>query len=150
VEGGAAEVVPGTPIPDSIIASGHPDLLPDGKTVAIEIETIGANPVHKIALIPVDAGAHPQVRFIDPNPAINWGPTHTRDGKALLYTVLQNGVDNLWLQPIDGSPGRQISNFKVGTIAAFDYSPDGKTIGVLSQKTEGDVVLLRESNTRAQ
>ncbi|MGC1684762.1 MAG: protein kinase [Candidatus Acidiferrales bacterium] len=150
VDGGATEILPGTPIPDSIIASGHPDLLPDGKTVAIVIETIEANPVHKIALIPVDAGEHPQVRFIDPNPAIDWGPTHTRDGKALLYTVLQNGVDNLWLQPLDGSPGRQISNFRVGTIAAFDYSPDGKTIGVLSQKTEGDVVLLRESSAKAQ
>jgi Tol biopolymer transport system component len=56
----------------------------------------------------------------------------------------------LWLQPIDGSPGRQITNFKTDRIRSFRWSPDGKRIGILSERVEGDVVLLREADTKNQ
>jgi len=31
------------------------------------------------------------------------------DGKAVAYPIRENGVDNLWVQPLDGSRGRQIT-----------------------------------------
>ncbi len=88
--------------------------------------------------------------MLDTHPAIADSPRFTPDGKAFVYTITQNGVDNLWLQPLDGSPGRQITNFKTDQISRIEWSPDGKSIGVLSRRTEADVVLLRESSSATQ
>ncbi len=147
IDGGAAETIPGTPIPNSIISGVNFDLSPDGKwLVALIDSNESGSPVTRLALIPLDAGQQPQLRFLNPNPAISaFGLRFTPDGTALVYSISQNGVDNLWLQPLDGSVGRQITNFKSDLISALRSSPDGKTIGVLSFRNESDVVLFRES-----
>jgi hypothetical protein len=72
------------------------------------------------------------------------------DGKALVYPITRNRLENLWLQPLDGSPGRQITNFKTDQILGLRWSPDAKNIGVLSRRIDADVVLLRESGTTTQ
>jgi hypothetical protein len=51
-------------------------------------------------------------------------------------------VENLWLQPINGGPGRQITNFPADIFSRYQYSPDGKTLGVLRFHSDSDVVLL--------
>jgi hypothetical protein len=43
----------------------------------------------------------------------------TPDGKAVAYPILENGVSNVFVQPLDGSPGRQITNVKSGTFRNF-------------------------------
>jgi hypothetical protein len=48
------------------------------------------------------------------------------------------------VQPLDGSPGRQITNFKSGTFRTFSWSPDGKSLAVIRDVSQLDVVLLRE------
>jgi Tol biopolymer transport system component len=101
-------------------------------------------------VVPLDAGAHPQVRLLDPHPDIADGPRFTPDGKAFVYPIIQNGVGNLWLQPLDGSPGRQITNFKSDQIVRTQWSPDGKSIGVLIRHVDADVVLLRDNRTASQ
>ena len=88
------------------------------------------------------------VRLLDPQPAIADSPRFTPDGKAFVYAITQNGVGNLWLQPLDGSPGHQLTNFKSDPIAWIQYSPDGKNIGVLTRRVEADVVLLREGSSQ--
>ncbi len=100
----------------------------------------------RIALVPLNAGPHPEVRWLDPDPRISSNPIFTPDGKALVYPVRQNGVDNLWQQPLDGGSGRQITNFDSDTIRISQYSPDGKTVGVLQVHAESDVVLLRDAS----
>jgi len=116
--------------------------------LAFLIETVGDTPTHKIAIVPLDAGPKPSVRLLDANAAVSDGPIFTPDGKAFVYPIVQNGVGNLWLQPLDGSIGHQITNFKTDTIASTQWSPDGKSIGILSRRTEADVVLLRESSAQ--
>jgi len=150
VDGGTPETVPGTRIPHAIMAGSYLDFSPDGKSVAFLVTTVGTNPVDKIAVVPLDAGAEPQVRLVDPHPSIWDGPRFTPEGKAFVYPITENGVDNLWLQPLDGARGRQITNFKTDHIMSFQWSPDGKTIGVLDRRVEADVVLLRESSTKTQ
>jgi hypothetical protein len=56
----------------------------------------------------------------------------------------------LWIQPLDGSPGRQITNFKSDVISSFRFSPDGKTLGVLHAQIESDVVLLRDADAASR
>lgn len=68
----------------------------------------------------------------------------TPDGKSVAYIIRDHGVDNIWVQPLDGSPGRQITNFPSEHIAEFQWSPDGKTLAVARTHDTSDVVLLRE------
>jgi Tol biopolymer transport system component len=74
----------------------------------------------------------------------------TPDGKAVVYSFSENGADNLWLQPIDGSRGRQLTNFKSDGISSYHFSPDGKTLGVMLSHTESDVVLLHDTGSSPQ
>ncbi len=150
VNGGTPEPLPGTSIPHGYILTNDLDFSPDGKSVAFLFELGEVNPVHKIAVVPLDAGPQPQVRMLDPHPAVSAAVRFTPDGKAFVYPITQNGVGNLWLQPLDGSPGRQITNFKTDEIWSVRSSPDGKNLAVVSVRTEADVVLLRESGTSTQ
>jgi hypothetical protein len=43
----------------------------------------------------------------------------------------ENGVDNVWVQPLDGSAGHAITDFKSEQIWTFSLSPDGKSLAVL-------------------
>jgi eukaryotic-like serine/threonine-protein kinase len=67
------------------------------------------------------------------------------DGKFVAYASREKGVDNVWLQPLDGSPGHPITDFKSEHIWSFSLSPDGKRLAVLRGHYDSDVVLLQES-----
>jgi serine/threonine protein kinase len=139
------------PIPGSIIAGGFLSgrgigLSPDGKTLVYVVEIINsdsATGTHKIALLDVATLSSP--RFLEANPRISKGVQFTADGKAVSYPVAENGVDNVWVQPLDGTPGRQITHFNSEQIYSFHWSPDGKNLGILRGHTDSDVVLLQES-----
>jgi Tol biopolymer transport system component len=69
----------------------------------------------------------------------------SRDGKAVVYPVRESGVDNLWLQPVDGSKGKQITNFTAEHIFDFHWSFDGKQLALVRGHTDSDVVLMRQN-----
>ncbi len=54
------------------------------------------------------------------------------------------GVSNLWIQPLDGGPARQITDFKEGVIFSYDWSADGKRIYLSRGSETRDVVLIRD------
>jgi Tol biopolymer transport system component len=56
----------------------------------------------------------------------------------------ERGVDNILLQPLDGSPGHQVTDFTSENISQFQWSPDGKTFAVARVHDTSDVVMLRE------
>jgi Tol biopolymer transport system component len=68
------------------------------------------------------------------------------NANVLAYKISENGTDNLWLQPLDGSAGRQLTHFTSEKITDFHWSPDGKTLAVVREHDVADVVLLREGN----
>lgn len=69
----------------------------------------------------------------------------THDGKAVIYALADQDSANLWLQPLDGSPGRQLTNFKSEQITDFHWSFDGSKLGLIRGHTDADVVLLEDS-----
>ena len=73
----------------------------------------------------------------------------TPDGKAIAYPIMENGVSNIWVQPLDGSPGRQITSFKSGKFHSFSWSPDGKSLALIRDVSQSDVVLLCEGSQAA-
>jgi len=75
-----------------------------------------------------------------------WGRTElTPDGKAIAYAVHDKDADNLWLQPLDGSPGKQITDFKSELILDSHWSFDGSKLGLIRGHTDSDVVLIHDS-----
>ncbi len=143
---GKAEPVPGSRVAGGFLTGRGMGISPDGKTLVYGIEM--ANPgdaagTHKIALLDVATLSSP--RFLEANPRISKGAQFTPDGSAVAYPITENGVDNVWLQPIDGGPGRQITHFNSEQIFSFHWSPDGKNLGILRGHTDSDVVLLQES-----
>jgi Tol biopolymer transport system component len=144
--GGNAEMVPRTEVPDGF-AAGPGVLSRDGKLLAflawVSAPEATSIVIQKIAL--VDLGSGQPTRFLDADHRNSGLPQFAPDGKAVVYPVRENGADNLWYQPLDGSKGHQMTNFSSEQIAGFAWSADGKTLGVLRQQTESDVVLLRQS-----
>jgi eukaryotic-like serine/threonine-protein kinase len=149
MDGGSPEVVPGTVIPSTIFAAPGMGISSDGKWLAF-LASRTDQPVEKIALVPLDAGPKPPVQLLDPDPRVSQNPRFTPDGRAIVYPIRENGVENLWLQPLDGSRGHQITNFQSDGIQNFYFSPDGKTLGLLRQHTESDVVLLHDTGASSQ
>jgi eukaryotic-like serine/threonine-protein kinase len=146
---GQEEVVPGIKFSHAILGDPRVTISPEGKRLALMKSASvvgGAGPtggLDEIVLVPLEAGG--QTQFLHPNERIVQAPKFTPDGKALVYIVRQNGVDNLWVQPLDGSAGKAITNFASEWIDAYHYSPDGKSLAILRAHTESDVVLLREA-----
>ena len=69
----------------------------------------------------------------------------TPDGEAIAYVGRENAVDNVWVQPLNGSAGHPITNFKTEQIWSFSLSTDGKSLAVLRGHYDSDVVLLQET-----
>jgi len=85
-------------------------------------------------------------RLIAVNPQISSSAlSFTPDGKALAYPIRENGVENVWLQPLDGTAGHKITNFKADLIEDLRWSPDGKSLAILRRHTDSDAVLLQEA-----
>jgi eukaryotic-like serine/threonine-protein kinase len=74
-------------------------------------------------------------------------PLFTPDGQAVAYPI-RGGSDeyNLWVQPLDGKPGHQITHFSTEHIPVFSWSRDGKKLMVARDHVESDVVLLRDTS----
>jgi Tol biopolymer transport system component len=119
----------------------------DSKTLAYAVDVVNAETqeaTEKIALLNVESPGSP--RMLGANPHISGGVQFTPDGKAIAYPIRENGVDNLWVQPLDDSAGRQITRFTSDQIDSFHWSPDGKNIALIRGHSESDVVLLQQSN----
>jgi len=146
MDGGTPEVVPGTVIPHTILATPGFDFSHDGKWLTFLASRTDSNGfVVRVAMVPLDGGTKVTGRLIACDPRATGRPRFTPDGSAVVYAVRENGVDNLWLQPLDGARGRQITNFQSDVIQIFQFSPDGKTLGVLRDHAESDVVLLHDT-----
>jgi eukaryotic-like serine/threonine-protein kinase len=152
VEGGQAEVVPGSKVPNSYQLLGGVDFSPDGRHLVLIADTHdGSNRVHaKLAIVDLDSTSGSVPRVIDPDPRIAAGSLFTGgarfgpDGKSVVY-VVKDKAANLWMQPLDGSAGRQITNFTSDLITGFRWSPNRKTLAVMRTHNTSDVVVLRET-----
>ena len=66
------------------------------------------------------------------------------DGRAILYSVNANNVSNIWSQRIDGSPAKQITEFKDSLITGFAWSRDGKQLACARGALMRDAVLVTD------
>jgi eukaryotic-like serine/threonine-protein kinase len=146
---GKPEAVPGSSSISSPALAFAGVVSRDGKTLARLVQVLNPQTQesqNKIALLNLESST--VVRMLDVSghlfdtfACVEFTP----DGKAVAYTIRENGVDNIWTQPLDGSAGHRITNFKSEQISLFHWSPDGKKLGILRGHSDSDVVLLQES-----
>jgi eukaryotic-like serine/threonine-protein kinase len=148
INGGPSEVVPGTEVPRSFVAAPIGGLSPDGKQLPFFSESAPAG--EALQIVNLGSGPNPARRSLKPDPRVAGVAVFTPDGKAVAYPILENGASNIWVQPLDGSPGRQITNFKSGTFRDFSWSPDGKLLVLIRDESQSDVVLLNEGGQGSQ
>jgi Tol biopolymer transport system component len=155
VEGGVPEDVPASTVPTMYGTGAGLAFSPDGKLLAFNAELSAPNDpqsaISRMALVNIDSNAQSSPRLIEADPRIggsaglfNSAISFTPDGKAIAYIIHDKGVDNIWEQPLDGSTGRQITNFTSERIIQFQWSPNGKTLAVARGRNTSDVVLLQE------
>ncbi len=70
-----------------------------------------------------------------------WG----RDGRAIDYVDTRGGVSNIWRQPLDVNPLKQLTDFKSELIFWFDWSHDSKQLALVRNVRSSNVVLINAS-----
>lgn len=121
---------------------------PDGKffIYGANFEEVPGQYSSKLVLINADAGPDAAPRILNNNPNRSGEPKFSRDGKSIAFPILENGVYNLWEQPLDGSPGHQLTHFtSPDYIAGFEWSPDGKKLAIQWVQSTAEIVLLHDS-----
>ena len=136
IDGGTRQVISDLPM------SGTFDITPDGKFAVFPTLEHSGEHKERLAIVDTEGGKAPRVIDFEHQ---RFGSLHiSRDGKAAVYPVRENGVDNLWEQPLDGSKGKAITNFKTERIYDFHWSPDGKQVALVRGHTDSDVVLIKD------
>jgi eukaryotic-like serine/threonine-protein kinase len=156
LEGGQPEPVPGSDVHGMYGFGAGDAISPDGKQLVFNADVnFPDNPqaaASKLAIVNLDSSSQSSPVLLNPDPRLATGGGNgftnamafTPDGKSIAYIVRDQGVDNIFVQPLDGSTGHQITNFTSEHIAEFQWSPDGKTLAVARVQNASDVVLLRE------
>jgi eukaryotic-like serine/threonine-protein kinase len=117
------------------------DISPDGKIVALGTYDYQEQKPN-ISFIALDSGQ--VLRTMDYDPRHSGLLRYTPDGKATVYLIREKGVDNLWLQPLEGGPGRQLTNFSSLKIYSYQWSPDGKSLALVRGESPTDVALIQD------
>jgi Tol biopolymer transport system component len=101
---------------------------------------------HKDTIVLMDAESGKTVRTFSPHGRFGGVVRFSRDGKNVAYSATENGVGNLWIQPLDGGAPHQITNFHSELIRDFQWSPDGKKLALVRGHTDTDIVLLTDTS----
>jgi len=133
-QGGKPEKISGELVANTL------DISPDSKIAAFPAYGHLDNHTERLTFAAVEGDQTPSAVAFQ---QARSGPLRfSHDGKAVVYPFRTNDVDNLWSQPLDGSAGRQITNFHSEHILDFHWSPDGSKLGLIRGHTDSDVVLI--------
>ncbi|HVO80589.1 MAG TPA: protein kinase [Terriglobales bacterium] len=121
---------------------GHFDFAPDGRTLVLGTYDFKAQRPN-ISLLSTDSGQ--VLRTFEYDPRHSGQLRFSPDGKGIVYPIREKGVDNLWLQPLDGTRGRQLTNFDSLKIFSYRWSLDGKRLALVRGDSPSDVVLIQEA-----
>ena len=137
----------GTPVQVTDHAALTSTVSPDGRSIAFsypEAQDPFAPP-NRIAVIPFEGG---QISRTFEVPALGTvlSVTHwSHDGKSILYSVTTSNVTNIWSQPLDGGPAKQVTDFKDLLMTGFAWSHDGKQLACTRGSLVRDAILVTDN-----
>jgi serine/threonine protein kinase/Tol biopolymer transport system component len=131
------------------VAEGYcirPSVSPDGKWLAFWQSDGQTKSPWRLVLFSLESEREVKTFAMGPTVQINWDSflRWKGDSQSLTYLDNRGGVDNLWAQPIDGSPAKQLTNFTDNKIFSFYWSREG-TLVTSRGVTTSDVVLISDA-----
>lgn len=131
----------GEPIQLTKTNSTRPLVSPRGDVFVCQLGESGSNDPPRLAVISVNGGD--PVRTLDfpavlKSGLVQWDAT----GDSLIYRDSRNRVDNLWSQPLNGGPPKQLTDFSSEQIFGFSWSQDGKNVVLARGRQGSDVVKI--------
>jgi Tol biopolymer transport system component len=128
----------GGPVTKLFDGPGHDAAVsPDGTLIAFAsgvMDDAGA----KLIVLSLDGRTPPHLPDLTAR-IFRWTP----DGKGVAYVKRNGRQENLFIQPLTGSPTQQLTNFTDGSIASYEWSPDGQRIVLTHYLQTRDVVLTK-------
>jgi Tol biopolymer transport system component/DNA-binding winged helix-turn-helix (wHTH) protein len=118
-----------------------PNVSPDGKSIACGFRPEPAVK-QKLAILPINGG---DPNFISDFPACYGRLRWTPDGHGIACAARQEGVGNIWVQPIEGGPPKQLTHWSPNPIFSFGWSRDGKWLAYARGTLTNDVVLITDT-----
>ncbi len=104
-----------------------PQISPDGKNIAFTVtESNLAEGKSKTEVYLMDADGN-NMRKLTDNPAADYHPRWSPDGKSILFLSTRHDGPQAWLLPLDGGEPTQITHFTTGVSDAV-WTCDGKHI----------------------
>jgi serine/threonine protein kinase/Tol biopolymer transport system component len=136
----------GTPvqITDHVASMGV--VSPDGKYIAYSYpESVDQQaPPNKIAVIAFDDPSNVKTFSMPATGTVLTIIQWSTDSKSVLFTATALNVTNIWGQPIDGGPAKQITDFKEMLMTGFAWSHDGKQLACTRGTLLRDAVLITD------
>ena len=126
----------GNPVQLTGLSSNILGISPDGRLIAYGASQLGAKRIGIISRV-----NNQSIKMIDlPQTAMprrmQWAP----DGRAVTYT----DGSNIWSQPLDGGPPKELTDFKSDGTSSFAWSRDGKQLACMRGTGTSDVVLISD------
>ena len=116
---------------------------PDGKLIAYLFLDEQVKPRKwKIGVSPFDGVEPIKVLAIPPSLNIPVGIRWTPDGRALAYCDSHLLTSSIWIQSLDGSQPKQLTEYEDALILQFEWSRDGKQLAILRRTYTDDIVMI--------
>jgi serine/threonine protein kinase len=135
----------GTPRRVADIDARAPDVSPDGRRLAF----ISLSATNELEIVVCDLpDCSDERRFSPPglaDPIANASMIRFSPDQAAIAYVNTVAQSNIWLQPLDGSPARPLTDF-ADDLSIFDFawSPDGQRLAISRGRVSTDIVLFSD------
>jgi len=101
-------------------------------------------PPNKLVIVPFGSEGERKEFSIPPSSQVSATAQWSNDGKSILYNISKENVGNLWSQPINGGPAKQVTDFKDSLITGYGWSGDGKQLALSRGLLLRDAVLIED------
>jgi Tol biopolymer transport system component len=92
--------------------------------------------------MPIEGGA--PIKSFDLSPTTTGSPEWSADGKSVNLYDSRTGTPNLWSFPLDGSPMKQLTDFKPDGVFNRQLSFDRKWMAMSRGTVTSDVILISD------
>ena len=124
-------------VTDRIVGSRSPAISPVGDQIAARIYDEKMNK-WQVEILLLDGEQTWSVLDLE-GYTIQWSP----DGKAIVYGLIENGVQTIWSHPLNGDPPRELVARPADYLNSLEWAPDGKALALNLRAVDWDVVILK-------